>query len=398
MQYHAHALAESGADVDFVGLEGTPLPRLISDHARITVHRIKPSTSRFRQGAGIVYSGFASGDALRLGFRLWRELRRLRKPDLVLVQNPPAFPTLEIARLALRRKGVRFIVDWHNLGYSLLQRRLGRWHPAVRIARWFERRHAQRVDASLSVSRAMGTFLQNKFDARRVQVLYDRPGSVFVPMDRPARERFRLGLFGRMGVVGGPTGFVVCPSSWTEDEDFDVIIDAVLRLEDRIRGWEAAEASRRFPQLIILVTGDGQRRAQFERRFAGLPARRVHLRTRWLEPEEYPLVVGSADIGICLHRSTSGLDLPMKIADMFGAGVPVCVLDYGASLAERVRHGDNGLLFSNARHLADILFEMFQGYPADQTYLDRLRHGARRSARPTWEEGWQREARDLLLP
>jgi hypothetical protein len=31
-------------------------------------------------------------DALRIGYRLWRTLRKLRKPDLVLVQAP-AFPT-----------------------------------------------------------------------------------------------------------------------------------------------------------------------------------------------------------------------------------------------------------------------------------------------------------------
>ena len=229
MQYHVHALAETGALVDFVGLEGTSLPRLITEHPRITVHRIPPAISRFRHASGIVYSGFATGDALQLGWRLWRALRALPKPDLILVQNPPAFPTLEIARLALRRRGVRFIIDWHNLGYSLLQRRLGRWHPAVRIARWFERRHAQKVDASLSVSRAMGAFLQNKFNATRVQVLYDRPAAVFVPMDRHARDRFRQGLFGRMGVVGGPTGFVVCPSSWTEDEDFDLVLKVHLK-------------------------------------------------------------------------------------------------------------------------------------------------------------------------
>jgi beta-1,4-mannosyltransferase len=397
MQYHAHALAESGVEVHFVGLEGTPLPRGIAEHRGITVHRLKPSTSRFRQGAAVVYSGIATGDALRLGFRLWWRLRQLPAPDLVLVQNPPAFPTLEVARLALRRRGVRFVIDWHNLGYSLLQRRLGRWHPAVRIARWFERRHARRVDASLSVSRGMGTFLQQKLAARRVQVLYDRPASTFVPMDRGARERFRQGLFGRMGVVGGPTGFIVCPSSWTEDEDFDVVIEAVVRLEERIRGWEAAAPRRRFPQLIILVTGDGQRRAEFERRFAGLPARRIQLRARWLEPDEYPLVVGSADLGLCLHRSTSGLDIPMKVADLFGASVPVCAIDYGACLAERVRHGDNGLLFSTARQLTDLLFDLFEGYPADQSMLDRLRQGARRSARPTWDEGWKQEARDLLL-
>ena len=87
----------------------------------------------------------------------------------------------------------------------------------------------------------------------------------------------------------------------------------------------------------------------------------------------------------------------MKVADLFGAGVPVCALDYGACLAERVRHGDNGLLYSNARQLAEVLFDLFETYPA-QSKLDRLRVGARKSARPTWEEGWIAEARPVLLP
>jgi hypothetical protein len=88
----------------------------------------------------------------------------------------------------------------------------------------------------------------------------------------------------------------------------------------------------------------------------------------------------------------------MKVADLFGAGVPVCALDYGASLAERVRHGDNGLLFSSARQLADVLFDLFESFPADQSLLERLRAGARKAARPTWEEGWAKDARPVLLP
>jgi len=399
MRYHAHALAANGVDVDLVGLEGTPLPREITDEPRITVHRLERPRLKIRgELTGSTYAVAGLFDALRISFRLWRVLRTLPPPDLVLVQNPPAFPTLAVSWFSLRRKGVRFVVDWHNLGYTLLQLRLGQWHPAVRLARWYERRDARGVDANLCVSRGLAAFLESRFGVKQASVLYDRPASAFVPIDRGDRERFRQALFTRLGIRANTVGFIVCPTSWTEDEDFDVVIEAVIRLEERIRGWEAGDAARRFPELVILVTGDGARRSEFERRFAGLPARRIQLRARFLEPDDYPRVVGSADLGLCLHRSSSGLDIPMKIADLFGAGVPVCALDYGACLAERVRHGDNGLLFSNGRQLADILFELFEAFPADQKALERLRTGARRLARPTWEEGWTDEAKPVLLP
>jgi beta-1,4-mannosyltransferase len=397
MQYHAHALSALGIDVDLVGFEGTPLSRAIGEDPRITIHRL--STSNLRHGVpGLGYAPFAVIDSLRIALRLRRTLKKLAKPELVIVQDPPAFPTLTVVRRALVRKGVRFVIDWHNIGYTVLGLRLGQWHPAVRLARWSERREAKHANAHLTVSRGLAEFLKSRFGFKDATVLYDRPAAIFSPMARTDRERYRQALLTRLGIHSSLVGFLVCPTSWTEDEDFDVVIDAVLRLEDRIRGWEAAGRSRRFPDIVILVTGDGARRTEFERRFAGLPARRVHLRARWLEPEDYPRVVGSADLGLCLHRSSSGLDIPMKVADMFGAGVPVCALDYGATLAERVRHGSNGLLFSTAEQLANVLFDLFETFPADDQIFERLRTGARKSSRMTWEEGWRREAQPVLVP
>jgi beta-1,4-mannosyltransferase len=88
----------------------------------------------------------------------------------------------------------------------------------------------------------------------------------------------------------------------------------------------------------------------------------------------------------------------MKVADLFGAGVPVCALDYGATLAERVRHGTNGLLFSTAEQLTSVLFDFFEAFPGDDQAFERLRTGARKSAGISWEEGWRREAKPVLLP
>ena len=404
MQYHAHALAVNGVDVDVIGYEGAPLPQFLTTDPHITVHRLAEPRMRFgRRRSNILFALLAGIDAVRASLRLGLILLTIPKPDLLLVQNPPSVPTLQVAWLVARLRGARFVIDWHNLGYTMLALRLGRRHFAVRLARFVEMVGGRLADAHLCVSRGFSRFLAERFKLtdtpqRPVRVLYDRPASAFTPIERVEREQIRQALFVRLGIHSGTIGFIVCPTSWTADEDFDLVIEAVRELEDRIRGWEAGLASRRFPDLVILVTGEGQRRTEFERHFAGLPARRVQLRTRWLEPEDYPRLVGSADLGLCLHRSSSGVDIPMKVVDLFGAGVPVFALDYGACLAERVRHGINGRLFSNSRQLADLLFDAFETFPGETSELDRLRTGARRSARPTWEEGWSSEARAVLMP
>jgi beta-1,4-mannosyltransferase len=398
MQYHARALAAGEVLVDFIGYEGTALPHAVADDRRITVHAVREPRLRDRSRRSTSYVLFAIIDGVRSAVRLGRLLWRVPAPDVILAQNPPSLPVLAIAWLVARLRKAKLVIDWHNLGYTMVALRLGRWHPVARLARWLERIFGRTADAHLCVSRGFAKFLRERFRLTPVTVFYDRPAAAFVPVERTEREQLRQALFSRLGIRGsGPVGFIVCPTSWTEDEDFDVVIEAVRRIEDRIRGWEAGQGGRRFADLVMLVTGDGRRRMQFERRFAGLPARRVQLRARWLEPDDYPRIVGAADLGLCLHRSSSGLDIPMKVADLFGAGVPVCALDYGACLAERVRHGDNGLLFSTARQLADVLFDLFETYPAEPSQLTRLRVGAHRSARPTWEEGWATEARPVLL-
>jgi beta-1,4-mannosyltransferase len=128
-----------------------------------------------------------------------------------------------------------------------------------------------------------------------------------------------------------------------------------------------------------------------------LSLRRVSLRTMWLSAEDYALTLGAADLGVCCHRSSSGLDLPMKIADMFGAALPVCAYDYGPCLREVMRDGENGLLFGNAEDLASQLCELFRGFPQDTPLLDKLRGNLTRNRPISWSAGWDEQAAGVLL-
>ena len=67
-----------------------------------------------------------------------------------------------------------------------------------------------------------------------------------------------------------------------------------------------------LPGLLIVVTGRGPQKAMYEAQMQQLCLKHVAFRTVWLEASDYPLLLGSADLGISLHTSSSGLDLPMK--------------------------------------------------------------------------------------
>jgi len=51
-------------------------------------------------------------------------------------KNPPSIPTLALVQLVARARGSKVIIDWHNLGYSILALRLGNDHILVRVAKW----------------------------------------------------------------------------------------------------------------------------------------------------------------------------------------------------------------------------------------------------------------------
>ncbi|CAG5087921.1 Oidioi.mRNA.OKI2018_I69.PAR.g11670.t1.cds [Oikopleura dioica] len=108
----------------------------------------------------------------------------------------------------------------------------------------------------------------------------------------------------------------------------------------------------------------------------------IEIVTPWLEVEDYPKLLGSATLGVSLHTSSSGCDLPMKVVDMFGAGCPAFALNFQA-ITELVKDGENGKIFNSSDELAELIRE----HLVKSSRIDEYRSNLAKE-RISWEDHW----------
>jgi beta-1,4-mannosyltransferase len=84
---------------------------------------------------------------------------------------------------------------------------------------------------------------------------------------------------------------VVSSTSWTADEDFSILIDAMERYEKK-----AESAKGKLPKMMVLVTGKGPLRDKYMKDILEREVQEewkwVRCRTVWLEASDYPLLLG----------------------------------------------------------------------------------------------------------
>ena len=111
--------------------------------------------------------------------------------------------------------------------------------------------------------------------------------------------------------------------------------------------------------------------------------RKISVTALWLEADDYPVLLSICDLGVCLHYSSSGLDLPMKVVDMFGAGIPVLAIFFPA-LPELVKDGKTGFVFDSKEKLTQKLTEV----SLNDKLLLRLKEEVRKESEHTWQKEW----------
>ncbi len=315
---------------------------------------------------------------LALSLSLSRTLRSLETPEVVLVQTPPAIPALYLGARFGRARRARVVFDWHNLGFSLLGLRTGEGSSAARLYERLERHSARRAHVHLCVTPQLRVELRQRFGID-AEVFPDRPSEAFARVSEEKRQALRNEMLERVGLHRPkPCLLLVSPTSWTNDENFGLLESAGEKLNQ----------SPGDP-IVFIVSGRGELKEAFERRIAGRSPGRSRFATIWFEGRDYPRLLPGADLGLSLHTSSSGVDFPMKIHDMRGSGLPVLALRFPA-LSAGFTEGRDGFSFTNASDLASLLSRLSD----DGEGLTALRGAAEG---PTWEEGWQRDARRLIF-
>ncbi|XP_037074802.1 LOW QUALITY PROTEIN: chitobiosyldiphosphodolichol beta-mannosyltransferase-like [Pollicipes pollicipes] len=410
MCYHAQSLAQRGHHVDVVGYlrdEGSEL-----SVARVaSVYPLRPVPS------------WVSGCPRLLAYllkALWQAavlfafLMTLPRFNSLLLQNPPGVPTLPVSWLACRLRRARLIIDWHNYSYTIMALSVGRQNLLVKLTKWLESAFGRRADANLCVTAAMQEDLAKHWGIV-ASPLHDRPAARFRPVPpEETHELFvRLGKLyqafsttvpdrtafterhadGSVRLFDDRPGLLVSGTSWTEDEDFSVLLHALQEYETT-----REERPHELPRLLCVITGRGPLKQFYCQLMERKNWNHVEVLTPWLAEDDYPRLLASADLGVSLHTSSSGLDLPMKVVDMFGAGLPVCAYNFKC-LSELVRHGENGFVFSSSSQLAEQLIAWFRGFPHSQQMAGlrrRFREQIAAFRRQGWDENWGQRAGHLF--
>lgn len=388
MLNHALELARGGGEVELVGLEGVPVPSAVAAHPRIRIHRLL-GFQRLRSRRGrLTFATLAAARQILLAAQLAFVLAvRLRRVDVMLLQNPPAFPTLPLALAYRRWRRARVVLDWHQTTAAMLELRARGWNRRSRLAGWLgtlEGRLARHADDHLCVSEALREFLERRWSIAAA-VAPDLAPERLCP--RPAGN----GPHGGDATRGRPA-VVVGPSGWSADDDFDLLLAA-------LRDWDARLSGRvvrgPVPHARVVLTGRGERRQEVEAKLRAVAWGRIEVETAWFSPEEYHAALAGADLGLSVHASAGGLDVPMKLCELLACGVPVLCLDYGPAVRERIRDGVNGRLFASAAELTALLDELLGTFPHAPS-LARLRAGVRAEPLESWESAWPRSVLPVL--
>ncbi|XP_011503896.1 PREDICTED: chitobiosyldiphosphodolichol beta-mannosyltransferase [Ceratosolen solmsi marchali] len=379
MQYHAISFIKEGYSVEIVGYPGTPPLNKLQNDSRVKIHYLSiPPNLNSKLITTIFYAFKVFWQSINLSYSLFLKCNS----SYLLLQNPPAIPSMPICWFYCYITRTKLAIDWHNYAYSVMIFSLSEKHILIKLATIIEAFFGGKAMYNFCVTKAMKDDLDKKWSIR-AKVLYDRPPDNFHPISLKEKHKLFIKLSKEYNIFKGTEknstiftrttvnkeielqvnkpALVMSSTSWTKDEDFSILLDALNDYNNEC----VLNKYKEYPDLICVISGKGPLKAFYSNIIEKKNWNHVKVLTPWLENEDYPKLLASADLGVCLHKSSSGVDLPIKIVDMFGCGLPVCAYNFKC-LNELVKDNKNGFIFSNAEELSTQLKLWFKNFSQQQ--------------------------------
>ncbi|KAM9977377.1 hypothetical protein ACTFIR_011243 [Dictyostelium discoideum] len=436
MQYHSMSLSKlENTKVTLIGYrESEPHPQIVNNDS-ITIEPLKPfpisMSNSFKKIPLISIFMWPLLAMCKVLFQIiqlmYVLLIKVPSPlNTILVQSPPAIPTIFVMQIVCWIRGVHLVIDWHNLGYTLLKLSLSKSdnHPIIRLAKFIERYFAKNAYAHLFVTNEMKIQLVRDWNLKgKTFVFHDKASPIFKSLTDREQEEFLKTFINKYSIKGEDkvyiesviskksirnpkqqTSIIISSTSWTQDEDFSILLDAIVKydIEHTVGNRKVEESQEESvvlaENLLFIITGKGPQKEYYQEKINSLSLNKSRIITVWLDSEDYPKLLACCDLGVSLHNSSSGIDLPMKVVDMFGCCLPVLAIDFKC-IGELVKVNYNGFLFKDSDQLHQLLNQLFTHPTNTNTItntnnnknliLEKMRKNLTKDRETdTWESNW----------
>ncbi len=361
------ALLGDGWQVDVICLRGEGEAKH-EDCNGAQVHRL---AVRRHRGAGFAIYMLEYMHFFVLASALLARLQVKKRFNVVQVHNMPDF--LIYTAAIPKMLGARLVLDIHDLVPELYGSKFGGkpGHPAIRMARWTERRSGAFASQVLTAGEPFRKRLVERgTPADKVTVIMNAADpSLFqagqyaknrAETDKADKDSFVLmyhgGLFDRYGL--------------------DIAIKAVDKLRSHI------------PGIALYIYGQGEASADLARLVNNLGLHEHVLLGGFVPIDKIPALVAAADLGVVPYRQNPFTDLlyPTKAFEYIIMGVPVVMSSTGAVTELFPDLPDMFVPPEDVDALADRILDLYR----DPRRLQTLLEAAQRAYAPyAWEN--QRE-------
>jgi beta-1,4-mannosyltransferase len=174
----------------------------------------------------------------------------------------------------------------------------------------------------------MKSYLWDNYALYKLTVLMDKPPERYGALELDEQIKFLQTLEETKGIDRSKTKIMVTSTSYTADEPLEPLLSALIKYNET--------QNPDLPEILLLITGRGPLKQRYQEIInesslsSADSTKKCTAKMVWLQPGDYPKLLACANLGISLHTSSSGVDFPMKIVDLFGCGVPVCAFRFEA--------------------------------------------------------------------